>query len=80
MRRFLPRTWIDADKCAAGLEALRLYQARMDDRRGLSLGPLHNWTSHAADALRYLMTAYEEPAQARPRPERRAVLTGSWMA
>jgi phage terminase large subunit len=78
VRRYLPRTWIDGEKCAAGLEAVRLYQARMDDKRGLSLGPLHNWTSHAADALRYLMVAYEEPAQARPKVERR-VAVGGWM-
>jgi phage terminase large subunit len=78
VRRYLSRTWIDGEKCAAGLEAVRLYQARMDDRRGLSLGPLHNWTSHAADALRYLMVAYEEPAQARPKVERR-VAVGGWM-
>ena len=52
---------------ATGIEALKMYQARMDDRRGLSLGPRHDWTSHAADALRYLMAAYEEPAMARPR-------------
>ncbi|HET9159502.1 MAG TPA: hypothetical protein VFN88_02730 [Caulobacteraceae bacterium] len=79
VRRFLPRCWIDAEKCAAGLEALRLYQARTDDRRGLSLGPRHDWTSHAADALRYLMAAYEEPAMARPRAERRLVGAGGWM-
>jgi phage terminase large subunit len=78
VRRYLPRTWIDAEKCSAGLEAVRLYQARMDDKRGMSLGPLHNWTSHAADALRYLMVAYEEPAQARPTPERRLAI-GGWM-
>jgi len=79
VRRFLPRTWIDAEKCAAGLEALKMYQARMDDRRGLSLGPKHDWTSHAADALRYLMVGYEEPAMARPRVERAAAGSLGWM-
>jgi hypothetical protein len=79
VRRFLPRCWIDAERCAAGIEALRHYQARMDDRRGLSLGPKHDWTSHGADALRYLMAAYEEPAMARPRVERWLVGAGGWM-
>lgn len=78
VRRYLPRVWIDAERCGAGLEALRLYQARIDDKRGLSLGPLHNWTSHAADALRYLMCAYEEPATPRTAPVRR-VAVGGWM-
>lgn len=77
-RRYLPRTWIDAEKCAPGLEAVRLYQARFDEKRNLSLGPLHNWTSHAADALRYLMVAYEEPQPDRPKIERRAS-AGGWM-
>jgi phage terminase large subunit len=73
VRRFLPRTWIDAEKCNAGLQAVKQYRARKDEKRRLSLGPLHDWTSHAADALRYLMVAYEEPqvkrdAARRPRP------------
>ncbi len=73
VRRFLPRTWIDAEKCNAGLQAVKQYRARKDEKRRVSLGPLHDWTSHAADALRYLMVAYEEPqvkreAARRPRP------------
>jgi len=79
VRRYLPRCWMDAEKCAAGLAALKHYQARMDDKRGLSLGPRHDWSSHAADALRYLMAAYEEPAMARPTVERRAGVAGGWM-
>jgi hypothetical protein len=79
VRRYLPRCWIDARRCAAGVEALKGYRAREDERRGLTLGPVHDWTSHAADALRYLMAGYEEPAMARPRPERRYVGAQSWM-
>lgn len=67
VRRMLPRTWIDEDKCAAGLRAVRDYREKRDEKRRVSLGPLHDWTSHAADALRYLMTAYEEPHQQRAR-------------
>jgi hypothetical protein len=65
VRRLLSRTWIDAGRCEAGLRALRDYREKTDPKRRIALGPLHDWTSHAADALRYLMTAYEEPEAAR---------------
>lgn len=61
VRRMLPRTWIDAAKCADGLACLKDYREKIDPKRRVSLGPLHDWSSHGADALRYLMTAYEEP-------------------
>jgi hypothetical protein len=61
VRRRLPRTWIDERRCEAGLRALHDYREKSDPKRRIALGPLHDWTSHSADALRYLMTAYEEP-------------------
>jgi len=79
VRRLLPRTWIDADRCGPGLRALRDYREHRDAKRRVALGPLHDWTSHAADALRYLMTAYEEP-QSRGRATTRARgHSGGWM-
>lgn len=65
VRRMLPRTWIDAEKCDDGLRAIRQYREKRDEKRRVSLGPLHDWSSHSADALRYLMTAYEEPQMKR---------------
>jgi phage terminase large subunit len=61
VRRYLPRAWIDAEKCKAGISAIKQYRSRKDEKRRVTLGPLHDWTSHAADALRYLMVSYEEP-------------------
>jgi hypothetical protein len=81
VRRMLPRCWIDEDKCAEGLRAIRDYREKVDPKRRVSLGPLHDWTSHSADALRYLMVAYEEPRI--QREERRKPRPGganSWMA
>lgn len=78
VRRYLPRTWIDAAKCAAGLQAIKQYRARKDEKRRLTMGPLHDWTSHAADALRYLMMAYEEP-RASVRKARERPMAVSWM-
>lgn len=79
VRRMLPQTWIDAEKCAAGLRAIREYREKVDPKRKVSFGPLHDWTSHGADALRYLMTSYEAP---RERKAVRAVMNhqGGWLA
>src|SRR6202012_5743862 len=79
VRRMLPRTWIDAGRCEAGLRALRDYREKTDPKRRVSLGPLHDWTSHPADALRYLMTAYEEPQADRRAKASARAQGGGWM-
>jgi len=54
VRDVLGRCWFDEKKCRQGLEALRLYRSEWDDvKRVASLRPVHDWTSHASDALRY---------------------------
>lgn len=78
VRRMLPRTWIDETKCAVGLRAIRDYREKRDEKRRINLGPLHDWTSHGSDALRYLMTAYEEPQVKRER-QRVNYGAGAWM-
>jgi phage terminase large subunit len=80
VRRLLPRTWIDAGRCEAGLRALRDYREKIDPKRRVALGPLHDWTSHPADALRYLMTAYDEPEAGRKGQAAGRAQTGGWMA
>jgi phage terminase large subunit len=80
VRRLLPRTWIDAGRCEAGLRALRDYREKTDPKRRVALGPLHDWTSHPADALRYLMTAYDEPEADRKAKAAGRGQTGGWMA
>lgn len=63
-RMLLPRCWIDRRRCERLLESLRHYQERRDDKRDVGLGPLHDWSSHAADSVRYMATAMRaEPAQ-----------------
>jgi hypothetical protein len=79
VRRLLPRTWIDVHRCEAGLRALRDYREKTDPKRRIALGPLHDWTSHAADALRYLMTAYEEPETERAAGAARRGQIQGWM-
>lgn len=49
------------EKCAAGLHALREYKADFNDRRGVfSTEPLHDWSSHAADAFGYGITGMKK--------------------
>ncbi len=74
-RVILPRCWFDAGRCARGLEALRQYRRGWDEERKLfGERPLHDWTSHPADAFRYLAIglrgAAEEAIPHFPRPHR----------
>lgn len=78
VRRLLPRCWIDAGACGPGLKALGEYRERMDEKRRVGLGPRHDWASHAADALRYLAVAVEEPRAAKAKSERERG-AGGWM-
>lgn len=46
--------WIDEEKCAQFLNALSLYRKDWDEKHGhFRDKPLHDWTSNAADMLRY---------------------------
>jgi hypothetical protein len=72
VRLTLPRFWFDKFNCADGLEALRQYQAEYDEKvRTFKDNPKHDWTSHSADAMRYLAMAYREikaPPPPKPKP------------
>jgi len=71
VRLLLPRCWFDAGKCARGLEALRHYRSEWDGRRqDFRARPLHDWSSHAADAFRYLAMGLREPAEQKLPPLR----------
>jgi len=71
-RTILPRTWFDEVKCKQGIECLRQYQREWDDdRKTFKPKPLHDWTSHGADAFRYgaLMVKDEVTFVSRPMAE-----------
>lgn len=76
-RMTLPRMWFDAKKCATGLDALRQYRQKVDEKRGIELGPLHDWSSHAADGFRIMCVALNEQTPAKKRAA--AGIAGSWM-
>lgn len=59
-RMLLPTCWIDAGKCAAGLEALEHYRKDYNSRLGeYKAVAVHDWASHGADALRYLAVSVD---------------------
>jgi len=74
-RLLISRMYFDEHKCAIGIDALRQYREKRDEKRGVNLGPLHDWSSHAADAFRYLSMGFNE-TQTRREPVRVAT---SWM-
>jgi len=55
------RMWFDAEKCARGVDCLRMYRAEYDDKhQTLRSRPLHDWASHGADAFRCGVMGAEE--------------------
>lgn len=52
-RVLLNTTWFDATTCSAGLASLESYCRKWDERNKVFLNtPLHDWSSHGADAYR----------------------------
>jgi hypothetical protein len=65
-RSLLPRCVFDAKKCAHGIDALRQYRAEWDEKnRILRPKPVHDWSSHPADAFRYLAVGLNDAPAAR---------------
>ena len=54
VRRMIPNCWFHPN-VKQGLDALRNYRREYDEKRNVFYDkPLHDWSSHAADAFRYL--------------------------
>jgi phage terminase large subunit len=67
-RKLFPSVWVnETPGTLAGLEALGAYRANIDEKRGLDLGPFHDWSSHGADAFGLACVAYEQPTTASAR-------------
>lgn len=65
VRLVLNRCWFDADKCKRGIEALKQYRTEYDEQRKVFRDKaLHDWTSHGADAMRYLFTGIKKTTKA----------------
>lgn len=61
VRMLLPKCWFDKVKCERGLKALKNYQRKWDAKNMIwSDRPLHDWSSHSADAFRTLALGNRE--------------------
>jgi phage terminase large subunit len=81
LRVLFPRIYWDRERCRDGLEALRQYRSEFDDKaRVFRDNPKHDWTSHAADAARYLGMAYREikPSPVEPKKPVKGVQDMTW--
>lgn len=62
-RVFLPKCWFDKAKTERLVDCLKLYRSEWDDKlQALKPRPVHDYTSHAADAFRYLAMTLDRHA------------------
>jgi len=62
-RLTLPRCWFAEGETREAVEALRQYRTEYDEKtRAYKDTPRHDWTSHYADAFRYMAMAWREMA------------------
>lgn len=63
VRSILKQCCFDDVKCEQGIKALESYRKEWNDKLGVWRDkPLHDWTSHAADAFRYFAVYQNRPA------------------
>ena len=68
VRALLSRMVFDREKCSRGLDALRHYHAEYNEKLKVVLDePCHDWSSHAADAIRMLAVAWRDKMKGRER-------------
>ena len=66
----LPRCWIDVDHCKKLIDALRHYHRKyLDKNRMYRSKPVHDWSSHACDALRYMSIGLTEISNRQTAPQ-----------
>ena len=63
LRRLGPKIWWNEATTEPGRDAIGFYHEKKDDARNVGLGPEHDWSSHAADALGLMAICYEEPGR-----------------
>jgi len=62
-RRVFPSIWFNEETTCPGLDALGWYHEKKDEKRGIGLGPDHDWSSHGADAFGLMCIVYEKPTK-----------------
>lgn len=60
-RAILPKCYFEKTNTKDGLQALRRYRKEFDEKKGIyKPHPLHDWSSHYADAFRYFAIAFRD--------------------
>jgi phage terminase large subunit len=79
-RRLIDQSWFDKDRCERGLEALKQYRREWDDKlKDWKMRPLHDWSSHGADALRTFASGFEDKHPMKKVYVPRFAGQGNWM-
>lgn len=77
VRMLFSRCWFDEEKCKAGIEALMHYRRDYNERLSeFKATPVHDWSSHGADAFRGLAVRHQIPVEAKKR--RAAAMPADW--
>ena len=81
-RSLFPRMWFDETNCADGLDALSNYRREWKDKlMQLNAAPLHDWSSHGADAYGEIALTEQQTGAAKPKkPDLSKRLGGSGWA
>ncbi len=74
VRGILGRCWFNDSTCEEGINALLHYKRKFDNKAEVyAIKPLHDWSSHIADAFRYLAVAERRLIATKP-PEDKGVV------
>ncbi|WAL81324.1 hypothetical protein OYT13_15845 [Pandoraea sp. XJJ-1] len=66
-RATLKHCHFDEERCSFGIKSLKEYHREWDsDKKMFTDHPVHDWTSHAADAFRYLSLVWRNPESEKP--------------
>lgn len=74
VRSILGQCWFDQNKCDRGIDALKSYRKEWDEKRKtFANNPLHDWSSHGADAFRTFAMGYRRRPKGLKLPQETAV-------
>lgn len=75
-RQLFPSIWFNQERCSGGLAALGWYHEKRDEKRGIGLGPEHDWSSHGSDAFGLMCCDWQPPKIKTSKP---APVASGWM-
>jgi len=71
-RSLIERCWFDEKRCEQGIDCLVNYQRNYDENgKTWQSRPRHDWSSHGADAFRYLAVGYKPMSSSWGKPIKR---------